>query len=73
MARSEKEDPMDHINYKEGIEMLRKARLKASEIHRLERLRSNYAQEEKDQASVYRRLEFIRWLVATGKLTDYIS
>jgi hypothetical protein len=65
---------MDHMNYKEALEMLRKAGLKASEIDQLCRLRRDFAQNEMDQAPVdHRRLEFVRWLVATGKLTDQIT
>ena len=64
---------MDHMNYKEAFERLRKAGLKESEIDRLTRLRRNYAQKEIDQSPVdRRRLEFIRWLVAIGKLTDHM-
>ncbi len=64
---------MDHLDYKEALEGLRKAGLKESEIDRLTRLRRNYVQKELDQSPAdRRRLEFIRWLVATGKLTDQV-
>ncbi len=63
---------MDHMNYKEAFERLRKAGLKESEIDRLMRRRRNYVQTELDQSPAERRrLEFIRWLVTTGKLTDH--
>ncbi len=62
---------MNQMNFKEALEMLRRAGCSASEIDRLCRLRKERAENEMDQAPVnLRRLEFVRWLVATGKLTD---
>ena len=43
-------------------------------IARLYRLRSQYVQTEMDQAPLdMHRLEFARWLVETGRLTDQIK
>ncbi len=62
---------MDKLDYKEALEMLRKAGLTASEISRLERFRRKYAASEIDQAPIdQHRLEFVRWLVATHRLTE---
>ncbi len=64
---------MNQMNYKEALETLRRAGFTASEIDRLGRLRRDYAENEMDQARAnLRRLEFVRWLVVTGKLTDQI-
>jgi hypothetical protein len=44
------------------------------QITRLYRLRSRYAQDEMDQPALDpRRLEFARWLVATGRLNEQID
>ena len=65
---------MNQMNYKEALELLRRAGFTASEIDRLCRLRRNYTESELDQAPVdHRRLEFVRWLEVTGKLTDQIA
>lgn len=65
---------MNQMNYKEALELLRKAGFTAPEIERLCRLRRDYVESEMDQAPVdQRRLEFVRWLVVTGKLTDQIA
>jgi hypothetical protein len=65
---------MNQMNYKEALELLRRAGFTAPEIDRLCRLRRDYAESEMDQAPVdQRRLEFVRWLVVTGKLTDQIA
>jgi hypothetical protein len=62
---------MDH---KEAYDMLYKVGFTASEIERLERLRREYADKKSGQLSAdERRLEFIRWLVTTGRLTDQIA
>ncbi len=62
---------MDH---KEAIEMLRKAGFNHAEIDRITRFRKHFAPGEDDQApDDHRRLEFIRWLFRTGKLSDYVA
>ena len=41
-----------------------------AQIELLNQFRSNYLEREKQQVSAQvRRLEFLRWLVATGRLT----
>jgi len=41
-----------------------------TQIEQLSQFRSNYLEREKQQVSAQvRRLEFLRWLVATGRLT----
>lgn len=59
---------MDH---QETSDMLYQTEFTASEIERLERLRQDYAENKYSHMSeTYRRLEFVRWLVSTGKLTE---
>ena len=63
---------MDHLNYKERLEALRRASFTTLEIQRLAQFRRVYSQNEMDQASAdLSRLEFIRWLVAYGRLSDW--
>ena len=66
---------MNQVNQEEALVMLRRLGFSAQEIDRLSRLRGVYAkQSEMDQASLdLRRLEFVRWLVKTGKLTDQLA
>jgi hypothetical protein len=62
------------MGYKEDREILRKAGFTDAEMNRLSKLRRNLAEEGKYQELIdYRRLEFVRWLVATGKLTELIA
>jgi hypothetical protein len=62
------------MGYKEDREILRKAGFTDAEMNRLRKLRRNLAEEGKYQELIdYRRLEFVRWLVATGKLTELIA
>jgi hypothetical protein len=66
-----KEDLMDR---KEDREMLRKVGFAEIEMNRLATLRRDYNERERLQAlAEHRRLEFVRWLVAIGKLTDQIA
>jgi hypothetical protein len=59
---------------KEELKWLRKEGFSEQTIARLYQLRKRYAQDEMDQACLDRRhLEFARWLVATGRLTDQIE
>ena len=63
VSRAEKENPMNHIDDKEAIELLRKAGWTALEIERLRRLRREYAEKERDRASQdHRRPGFAGWL-----------
>lgn len=58
----------------ETNEILRAGGFGEIEVHRLSRLRQDRDEKEKVQALAYhRRLEFVRWLVNTGKLTDQIA
>jgi hypothetical protein len=65
---------MSYLNYKEAFERLRRAGLNSKEISRLARLRSKFAASESDQAPVEQyRLEFVRWLVMTHRLTEQLD
>ncbi len=62
---------MDH---KEDREILRKGGFAENEVVLLSRLRKDYTEKEKSQSQVTnRRLEFVRWLVSTGKLSEQIA
>ncbi len=64
---------MNQMDYKQVFEMLYRAGFSVPEINRLYRFRRNYRESEMDRPLVdRRRLEFVRWLVVTGRLTDYI-
>jgi hypothetical protein len=59
---------------KEDREMLRKVGFADVEMNRLSRMRKEYKEREKLRAvAEHRRLEFVRWLVTIGKLTDQIA
>ena len=61
---------MDH---KKDREILRKVGITEAQINRLSKLRTNLAEEGKYQELIdYRRLQFVRWLVSTGKLTELV-
>ena len=63
-----------YMDYKEAIEMLRRAGLTHTEIDRIISFRKQFMPNEMDRTpDDHRRLEFIRWLFRTGKLTDYVS
>ena len=62
------------MDRKEDREMLRKVGFAEIEMNRLATLRRDYNERERLQAlPEHRRLEFVRWLVAIGKLTDQIA
>ena len=63
---------MNQMNQEEALVMLRRLGFSAQEIDRLSRLRRVYAKKsEMDQATLdLRHLEFVRWLVQTGKLPE---
>jgi hypothetical protein len=66
-----KEDIMD---YKDNRDILRKAGFSEDEMKRLSNLRRVYAAEGKLQEFAdYHRLQFVRWLVTTGRLTDQVA
>ncbi len=65
---------MNTLNYKEALEMLKRAGYTRAERERLCSFRRTYVKHEVDQAGedmCY--LNFIRWLVSTGKLTEQIE
>jgi hypothetical protein len=65
---------MNQMDNKDALDMLRRAGFTAKEIDRLSELRRDRVGNTLDRAPAeQRRLEFIRWLVATGRLTDYIA
>jgi hypothetical protein len=66
------------MNYKEDCEMLRRAGFTDAQVMYLSRFPSDYTGEytEAEQfqdLAAYRRLQFVRWLVTTGKLTDQVA
>ena len=62
------------MGYKENRDILRKAGFSEDEMKRLGNLRRIYAAEGKFQEFAdYRRLQFVRWLVTTGRLTDQVA
>ena len=62
------------MDRKEDRELLRKSGFAEDEVIQLSKLRKHYSEKEVQQAAItHRRLEFIRWLVNTGKLTEQIA
>jgi hypothetical protein len=62
------------LDRKEDREILRKGGFAEKEVLLLSKLRTDYAERERRQeAADHRRLEFVRWLVDTGKLSDQIA
>jgi hypothetical protein len=62
------------MDRKEEREIVRKGSLSEGEIKRLSQLRRVYHERIKlMELEEHRRLEFIRWLVNTGKLTEQIA
>lgn len=63
-----------YMDHKEAVDMLRRAGFKHIEIERIVRFRKNFAYNEMDQTpDEHRRMEFMRWLFQTGKLTDFVN
>ena len=61
------------MGHKEDRQILRKAGFTEAEMNRLSKLRRNVSQEGMYQELVdYRRLQFVRWLVTTGKLSEQV-
>ena len=59
---------------KEDRDILRKGGFAENEVNQLHKLRTDYTEKERRRAAAdHRRLEFIRWMVNTGKLTDQIA
>ncbi len=62
------------MDRKEDREMLRKGGFAEHEVLQLSKLRIHYNEQAKRQTLAdHRRLEFIRWLVSTGKLSEQIA
>jgi hypothetical protein len=62
------------MDRKDDREILRRGGFAEGEMRRLSQLRRDYHEREKLLAlEEHRRLEFVRWLVHTGKLTDQIA
>ncbi|TMC18661.1 MAG: hypothetical protein E6J34_16630 [Chloroflexi bacterium] len=62
------------MDRKEDREILRKVGFAENEMNQLSKLRLYHTEKENQAAAAaHRRLEFIRWLVSTGKLTDQIA
>jgi hypothetical protein len=61
------------MGYQEDRNILLKAGFTEVEKKRLSTLRSNLTEEGRYQELIeYRRLQFARWLVTTGKLTERV-
>jgi hypothetical protein len=64
----------NHLNYKEDFEALRRGGFTEHEIEQLTQLRRDRTELELSRTSEeYHRLAFVRWLVATGKLSDHFA
>jgi hypothetical protein len=62
------------MDRKEDREILRKSGFAENEVTSLSQLRRDYSERERRlMQAENRRLEFIRWLVSTGKITDQIA
>ena len=62
------------MDRKDERDMLRKHGFAENEVISLKRLRASYHENKQlQQAAAYRRLEFARWLVVTGKLSEQIA
>jgi len=58
----------------EELDLLRKKGFTERQIAQFCRMRRTYGQDERDQLPLdRRRLEFARWLVATGRLSEQID
>lgn len=62
------------MDRKDDRDMLRKSGFAEDEVLLLSRLRVDYTERTKRQATAdYRRLEFVRWLVAKGRISEQIA
>lgn len=62
------------MDRKEDREMLRKVGFAEVEMNRLAQLRRDHNERQRNEAIANnRRLEFVRWLVSKGKLTEQIA
>jgi len=63
-----------HMDRKEDRDILRKGGFAEGEVKQLSQLRKAHAERERHTAAAeHRRLEFARWLVNTGKLSEQIA
>jgi hypothetical protein len=64
----------NHMNYQEDFEALLQGGFTEDEIEQLTQLRHDRTALEMSRNSAeYRRLAFVRWLVATGRLSDHFA
>ena len=69
-----KEKYMNKIDQQDPCELLRTAGFTEAEIEYLERLRRAYMEQSSWLTPAEeRRLEFVRWLVTTGRLTEQVA
>jgi len=62
------------MNYKEDFEALRRRGFTEEGIQRLSQLRKDHIKlEERRTSEEYQRLAFVRWLVASGRLSDQLA
>jgi len=62
------------MDRKEERDIARRGSLSEGEMKRLSQLRRDHRERKKLlELEEHRRLEFIRWLVDTGKLTDQVA
>jgi len=62
------------MDRKEERDIVRRGSLSEGEMKRLSQLRRVYRERKKLlELEEHRRLEFVRWLVDTGKLTDQVA
>jgi hypothetical protein len=62
------------MDRKDDREILRKGGFVDGEVQRLNKLRQDYTEREKlQEVADLRRMEFIRWLVNNGRLSDQIA
>ena len=62
------------MDRKDDREILRKGGFVDGEVQRLSKLRQDYTERTKlQEMAAQRRMEFIRWLVNNGRLSDQIA
>lgn len=62
------------MDRKEDREILRKGGFAESEMKQLSQLRKDHNERERLKTlAEHRRMEFVRWLYNTGKLTDQVA
>lgn len=65
---------MEMQDYKQGLLTLQQAGFTTQQINRLTLFKRDYLKNEMDQAALeLSRLQFARWLVMHGKLSDQLS